>query len=116
MNHAIAYKSANYLQSLIDAKMITLEPSSELNDIYDKFAPRPHKPPGEGEQQEAGSKEAEAALVEDEDKHEAGKKEDMRLLINREAVPRITSLFSLPPITVAEMYRALDQTAKRLSQ
>lgn len=96
--------------------MITLEPSSELNDIYDRFAPRPHKPPGEGEgKQGTDSKEAEDEAVSG-DGREAEKKEDVRLLINREAAPRITSLFSLPHIAVADMYRAMDQTAKRLSQ
>jgi len=89
--------------------MITLEPSSELNKIYDESAPPSHKPPGEEKQDQ----EAEVELASEE---KAGKSEDVRLLITREAVPRITSLFSLPPIAVADMYRAMDQTSKRLSQ
>ena len=81
--------------------MITLEPSMELNEIYDKYTPRPHKPPGEADSKEA---------------RKAGKEDDTRLLISREAIPRITSLFSLPHIAVADMYRAMDQTMKRLAQ
>jgi len=98
-HHYRAFKASEYLESLAKEGAITPEPSVGLDKIYETYGPdsEPPKDPSP------------TTGPEDE-------KEQERLILSREAVPKIVNLFDLPSTAAADMQRAIDQTSVRLKK
>ncbi|KAI6030900.1 mitochondrial K+-H+ exchange-related-domain-containing protein [Pisolithus orientalis] len=124
-SHYKAYKSSQYLSSLIDQGFVHPEPNQELDEVYRLFSPSAPN---------ANSALSNCCEVPSSDKR--GKPENAsdcnlksissltadsntgpvphHLLLSRGAVPRILELFSLPDSAAADMYRAMEQVRVRL--
>ncbi|KAH9080564.1 mitochondrial K+-H+ exchange-related-domain-containing protein [Lactarius deliciosus] len=100
-SHYRAYKASDYLHSLLQRGAIVPHSSKDLDDIYLTHAPsdklRNAIKSGVGEKEE----------------HE-NKKEEKKVLLRREAVPRILELFGLPASAASDIYRAIEQASHRL--
>lgn len=92
-----AYKASDYLHSLLQRGAIVPHSSTDLDDIYVAHAPtdkfRNAIKSGVGEECE---------------------KEEKKVLLRREAVPRILELFGLPESAASDIYRAIEQASHRL--
>ena len=75
--------------------------STELDDIYVA-----HKPADK-------FRNAIRSEVEEKEKEE-NEKEEKKVLLRREAVPRILELFGLPESAASDIYRAMEQASHRL--
>lgn len=84
-----AYRSSQYLQSLVDQHAIVPEPSQELDEIYAQYTPASSSP------------EPSTSTTQ----HE--------LLLTRDAVPAIVERFELDPSADTDLYRALEQVRLR---
>lgn len=85
-----AFKASMYLEKLIEGGAIRPEPSITLDKIYDKGTPDSEKP---------------------------GDNADLeRVVLEKEAVPKVITLFELPSTASADLLRALEQTHTRLNQ
>ncbi|KAF8262284.1 mitochondrial K+-H+ exchange-related-domain-containing protein [Lactarius quietus] len=98
-SHYKAYKASDYLHSLLQRGAIVPHSSTDLDDIYVTHAPtdksRNTKKSGVGEE-------------------EVSEKEERKVLLRREAVPRILELFGLPESAASNIYRAIEQASHRL--
>lgn len=88
----LAYKASSYLDELIKLGLVDSEANADLDRIYEEHAPF------NGLSLDKNSE------------------SDKPVLLNREAVPRIVTLFDLPSSAEADLLRALDQTELRLSR
>lgn len=101
LNSSPAYRSSQYLQSLLDNDSIVPEASPSLDVVYKDFA-------------------ADAPLAESESKSEPEPKPESApplhhsVLLTRDAVPAILSLFGLKPTAGADLQRAVEQARVRV--
>lgn len=116
-----AYRSSQYLSSLLDHGLIEPDPSLELDKLYASFAsssrispnlPPPTLAPTYSEKKSttgdvAADRKSEAASG-------TGASQPERILLTRRAMPHILKMFRLPESTIANMYRAMDQARGRL--
>ncbi|KAH9002559.1 mitochondrial K+-H+ exchange-related-domain-containing protein [Lactarius hatsudake] len=100
-SHYRAYKASDYLHSLLQRGAIVPHSSTDLDDIYLTHAPS-DKLRNEIKSGVGGKEE-----------HES-KKEEKKVLLRREAVPRILELFGLPVSAASDIYRAIEQASHRL--
>lgn len=95
----LAFKASDYLHSLLQRGAIVPQSSTDLDDIYVAHAPtekfRGTMKPGVGEEEEI-------------------EKEENKVLLRREAVPRILELFGLPKSAASNIYRAIEQASHRM--
>ncbi|KAF8157853.1 mitochondrial K+-H+ exchange-related-domain-containing protein [Crassisporium funariophilum] len=104
-SHYRAYRSSQYLQSLLEHDVIVPEASEPLNEVYKlhPFTPSPSAststPPG--------SAESSIPKPQQEPQHE--------VLLGRDAVPAILSTFELGSTAAADLYRAVEQARVRVS-
>ncbi|KAH8114328.1 mitochondrial K+-H+ exchange-related-domain-containing protein [Phellopilus nigrolimitatus] len=93
-HHYKAFKASSYLEALLKRGLIEPESNIGLDRIYEKYRP---------------ASDSSTTLP-------LGSRSNVegRILLSKEAVPKIVSFFELPPIAEADLYRALDQTGKRL--
>ncbi|RDB18948.1 Uncharacterized protein C23H3.12c [Hypsizygus marmoreus] len=96
-SHYKAYRASQYLQSLLDAGIIIPEPSPLLDVVYKDYAPT-EKPP---------SSSAESQTTPIPPRHH-------ELLLTRDAVPAILSVFGLKPSAGADLLRAVEQARARV--
>ncbi|RDB19027.1 hypothetical protein Hypma_014296 [Hypsizygus marmoreus] len=97
-SHYKAYRASQYLQSLLDAGIIILEPSPLLDVVYKDYSPA-EKPPS------SPSSSAESQSTPPR-RHE--------LLLTRDAVPAILNVFGLKPSAGADLLRAVEQARVRV--
>ncbi|KAI6129963.1 mitochondrial K+-H+ exchange-related-domain-containing protein [Pisolithus croceorrhizus] len=123
-SHYRAYKSSQYLSSLIDQGFVHPEPNRELDNIYRLFSPFASSSNGShsnGLQTPSSDKRGMSENATDFNPKTAPSSTDNNtgpqahhLLLSRKAVPRILELFSLPDTAAADMYRAMEQVRVRL--
>ncbi|KIK91595.1 hypothetical protein PAXRUDRAFT_830705 [Paxillus rubicundulus Ve08.2h10] len=123
-SHYKAYRSSQYLSSLLDHGLIVPTPSPELDKLYASFSTMSqHSPsttaPSSEERSEpennaaATHGAAEAAFTSgaspsSSDSHYL----PQRLFLTRKAIPQILELFNLPESAGADMYRAVEQVRR----
>ncbi|KAI5980729.1 mitochondrial K+-H+ exchange-related-domain-containing protein [Pisolithus albus] len=111
-SHYRAYKSSQYLSSLIDQGFVRPEPSRALDDVYRLFSPSASNTNGA---QLNGLQTPSSDLGGlPENATDPNPKTAHHLLLSRKAVPKILELFSLPNPAAADMYRAMEQVRVRL--
>ncbi|KAI6042726.1 mitochondrial K+-H+ exchange-related-domain-containing protein [Pisolithus marmoratus] len=125
-SHYRAYKSSQYLSSLIDQGFVRPEPNQKLDEVYRSFSPPASKDNNtllNGLQLPSSDERAMSESATDSDQRSAPSSSTAdnnagsvphRLLLSRKAVPRILELFSLPDSAAADMYRAMEQVRVRL--
>lgn len=85
----VAYKASEYLESLVERGAILPEPSIALDGIYTANPPKYTHTTDDLADKE-------------------------RVLLSKDAIPKIVDTFELPPSAAADLLRALDQTHTRL--
>lgn len=115
----LAYKASSYLEQLLDKGAIVAEPSSELDEVYAKYArasekvsPTPN-PSETSSEQDLDSDASSTPSVE-----EVDGLEQRHLLLTRNAVPELLVALQLKPDSTfaTDMYRALEQASLRLKE
>ncbi|OAX42136.1 hypothetical protein K503DRAFT_854161 [Rhizopogon vinicolor AM-OR11-026] len=126
-SHYRAYRSSQYLSSLLDHSLILPEPSPALDQLYASYAPSVI------EKMPVAAPTAQSAVSPQNAMHTAGSPHDssgtppwsdaanlpktsQRLLLTRKAIPHILQLFGLPQSSAADMYRAAEQVRGRLGR
>ncbi|KAI0269811.1 mitochondrial K+-H+ exchange-related-domain-containing protein [Gloeopeniophorella convolvens] len=104
-SHYRAYKASDYLQSLLQRGAILPQSDANLDSVYVTHAPSDTL-------QEATKPEAEVEAQAEAQAEEAERK----VLLNRDAVPRILEIFALPEAAAADIYRAIEQATTRLKR
>ncbi|KAL5524460.1 hypothetical protein ACEPAF_9600 [Sanghuangporus sanghuang] len=100
-HHYRAYKASSYLEGLVDKGAIHPESNAVLDKIYEE-----HQPASPSSSESSSGPNSKPPP--DEDNGEE------RIVLSREAVPKVVGLFELPPSAASDLYRALDQTEHRL--
>ena len=86
----LAFKASEYLEKLIEGGAVRPEPSVTLDKIYEKNTPEKSGATDSGDTE--------------------------RVVLDKEAVPRVITLFELPSTASADLLRALEQTHTRINQ
>ncbi|EJC97923.1 uncharacterized protein FOMMEDRAFT_97733 [Fomitiporia mediterranea MF3/22] len=107
-HHYRAFKASSYLEALMDKGAIRAEPNIALDKVYETYKPDP--PPTTKSLSPESSTDSTTTARENEDENAE------RIVLGKEAVPKIVSLFDLPPSAAADLYRALEQTESRLEK
>ena len=94
-----AYKASDYLHSLLQRGAIVPHSSTDLDGIYVTHAPT-----------EKLGNTIKSGVGEEED----GEKREKKVLLRKEAVPRILELFGLSESAASNIYRAIEQASHRL--
>ncbi|KIJ62596.1 hypothetical protein HYDPIDRAFT_114247 [Hydnomerulius pinastri MD-312] len=131
-SHYRAYRSSQYLSSLLDHGLIVPDPSPELDKLYTSFTPSPHvsqnlplsTTPSSSSSEErsksenttsASNKQSQSAFTSGPSPSSGDSvRPPQRLLLTRKAIPNILELFHLPESAAADMYRAVEQVRGRL--
>ncbi|KAH7927756.1 hypothetical protein BV22DRAFT_247735 [Leucogyrophana mollusca] len=121
-SHYRAYRSSQYLSSLLDHGLIVPKPSEELDQLYASSAPsapvssHANAAPSSNPSSETLSQSHSSTSTNrfDTSGQQDAPKPPQRLLLTRKAVPRILELFGLPESAGADMYRAVEQVRGRL--
>ncbi|KAI0044417.1 hypothetical protein FA95DRAFT_1562282 [Auriscalpium vulgare] len=103
-SHFKAFKASEYLESLLQRGAIVAETNAGLDEIYMAHAPALSA--------EAEMSRAEALRLETE---RVAEKEG-KVLLTRDAVPPVLSLFELPSSSASDMYRAIAQAKMRVKE
>lgn len=129
-SHYRAYRTSQYLSSLLDHGLIVPEPSSALDQLYASYAPSLSNI--ESLRSPMTSPPRSAASLPNTSNTTTGRppngvtapssqpgasnvyKTSQRLLLTRKAIPHILQLFGLPQSSAADMYRAVEQVRGRL--
>ena len=83
--------------------IIRSEPSPALDTIYEENQPASSAPSSGPDSRPKPNSTSE-------------QEDEERLVLSKEAVPKIVGLFELPPTAAADLYRALEQTEHRLKE
>ncbi|KAL4069913.1 mitochondrial K+-H+ exchange-related-domain-containing protein [Scleroderma yunnanense] len=126
-SHYRAYRSSQYLSSLIDQGLVKPKPSQELDEVYRSFSPSAFTsqidPPmitplresfeseSKGTPHQCSSSSASTGTASSDTTSVM-----QELLLAREAVPRILQLFELPESVARDMYRAMEQVRVRVEK
>jgi len=124
-SHYKAYKSSQYLSSLLDHGLIVPTPSPELDKLYASFSTMSQHSPSatassSSEERSKPKNNAAAAhrTAEAASTLEASPSSGdshylpQRLFLTRKAIPQILELFNLPESAGADMYRAVEQVRR----
>ena len=110
-DHTSAYRASQYLQSLLDSGIIVPEASPALDLIYKNYAPEPSS-------SEKGSSHSNITSNSDAtanpDPGMPPPPARHTVLLTRDAVPVIISLFGLKPSALADLQRAVEQARVRV--
>ena len=108
-NFVIAYRSSQYLQSLLDHDIIVPEASEPLDEVYKLYARTTPSTFSDNPDSvsKSDSSSSEFSNLDREPQH--------TLLLGPEAVPTILSLFRFEPTTSADLHRAIEQTRLRVA-
>lgn len=97
----VAYKASDYLRSLLQRGTIVPHLDANLDSIYARHAPsnthhdatKPGSGVGKGDER---------------------RREEKKVLLRRDAVPRILELYGLPESAASDIDRAIEQASSRL--
>ncbi|TFK26862.1 hypothetical protein FA15DRAFT_250927 [Coprinopsis marcescibilis] len=112
-SHYRAYRSSQYLQSLLDQQLIVPEPSAVLDAIYKEHPDSPFRTPPPPTSEKATplpSTSPSSPKVGD-----PSSLKTTPLLLSKSAVPAILERFELAQQTSADLYRAFEQARVRTS-
>ncbi|KAI0322025.1 mitochondrial K+-H+ exchange-related-domain-containing protein [Amylostereum chailletii] len=108
-SHYRAFKGSEYLESLLKRGAIVPQSSPQLDEIYAAHAPSPPpSPPPEETGHKDGSSSGSGPSAEELTQE--------KVLLTREAVPPLLSLFGIPSTAASDFYRAIEQANVRLAQ
>lgn len=126
-SHYRAYRSSQYLSSLIDQGLVRPEPSQELDEVYRSLFPSASSirdgpsisvptssledPESTGDPHLDPPSSTTTGTACDNDGDVV-----RQVLLTREVVPRILELFDLPESTAGDIYRAIQQVNTRVAQ
>ncbi|KAG2151325.1 mitochondrial K+-H+ exchange-related-domain-containing protein [Suillus clintonianus] len=131
-SHYRAYRTSQYLSSLLEHGFIAPEPSPALDQLYASYAPSlanseimrsPAAPPPRSAASLPVANNSNAYNCRPSNDATASSsqpdvsnvhKTSRRLLLTRDAIPHILQLFGLPQSSAADMYRAVEQVRGRL--
>ncbi|KAG2155905.1 mitochondrial K+-H+ exchange-related-domain-containing protein [Suillus bovinus] len=124
-SHYRAYRTSQYLSSLLDEGLIVPEPSPALDELYASYVPRMDLPtalpPRSAASLAADTPNTNNGRPFDEPTASSSQpdssnvpKSSQGLLLTRKAIPDILELFGLPESSAADMYRAVEQVRGRL--
>lgn len=130
-SHYRAYRTSQYLSSLLDHGLIAPEPSPALDQLYASHVPSlpnieslrsPTAPPPESvtslpvnaSSTNSGCPPSDVSASPSQPGAFNVRKTSQRLLLTRKAIPHILQLFGLPQSSAADMYRAVEQVRGRL--
>ena len=102
-NPVIAYRSSQYLQSLLDHDIIVPEACEPLDEVYKFYPPTSVS--------KSNSSSSEFSIP----KTDPDREPQHTLLLGPEAVPAILSLFEFESTTGADLHRAIEQTRLRVA-
>ncbi|KAF8800102.1 hypothetical protein BYT27DRAFT_7200608 [Phlegmacium glaucopus] len=106
-SHYRAYRSSQYLQSLLDHDIIVPEASESLDEVYKLYPPTTSPSSLSSDPIPESNSSIPKTNLEREPQHQ--------LLLRPEAVQAILSLLDLEPTTSADLHRALEQARLRVS-
>jgi len=110
-SHYRAYRASQYLQSLLDSGVIVPEASPALDLVYKDYGPQ-------SSSSEKGSSHSNISSNSDASTNPGPGKPphpaQHTVLLTRDAVPAITSLFELKPSALADLQRAVEQARVRV--
>ncbi|KAH7885241.1 mitochondrial K+-H+ exchange-related-domain-containing protein [Phlebopus sp. FC_14] len=131
-SHYRAYRSSQYLSSLLDHGLIVPQPSAELDQLYASFAKvphiseKPHSPASLTTSSSEHSKSKSTSTASGTHSRASSSSETSspggdshhppQRLLTRKAIPQILNLFDLPQSAAADMYRAVEQVRGRLGK
>ncbi|KAF9221605.1 hypothetical protein BS17DRAFT_844166 [Gyrodon lividus] len=104
-SHYRAYRSSQYLSSLLDHGLIVPDPSPELDKLYASTSENN----AAATDRTTGTAFTSGASPSSGDSHRL----PQHPLLTREAIPQILELFNLPESAAADMYRAVEQARGR---
>lgn len=129
-SHYRAYRTSQYLSSLLDHGLIAPEPSRALDQLYASHVPSlsnieslrsPMAPPRSAasllvnaSNTNNGRPPNDVTASSSQPSVSNVHKTSQRLLLTRKAIPHILQLFGLPQSSAADMYRAVEQVRGRL--
>lgn len=130
-SHYRAYRTSQYLSSLLDHGLIVPEPSPALDSLYasyvsplsnikNRYSPMASPPrsvtllPANTSSTNNGDPPNDATASPSQPGASNVHKTSQRLLLTRKAIPHILQLFGLPQSSAADMYRAVEQVRGRL--
>lgn len=130
-SHYRAYRSSQYLSSLLDHGLIVPEPSPALDQLYASHVPSLSSieslrspmtpPPRSAASLPVNASNTSNGRPPNDVTHSSSQpgaanvhKASQRLLLTRNAIPHILQLFGLPQSSAADMYRAVEQVRGRL--
>lgn len=130
-SHYRAYRSSQYLSSLLDHGLIVPEPSSALDQLYASYVPSLSNieslrsptapPPRSAASLPVNASNTSNGRPPNDVTHSSSQpgasnvpRASQRLLLTRNAIPHILQLFGLPQSSAADMYRAVEQVRGRL--
>ncbi|KAF8962968.1 mitochondrial K+-H+ exchange-related-domain-containing protein [Flammula alnicola] len=118
-SHYRAYKSSQYLQSLLEHNIIVPEPSEPLDEVYRLRQLAAPPTPSESTDSSSSSSAPEIDPASDASSSSAPnpKEPSHILLLTRDAVPSILSIYGFKPesTAAADLYRAVEQARVRVS-
>lgn len=114
-NFLIAYRSSQYLQSLLEHDIIDPEPNEPLDELYKLYAPTTPSASNDDPHLVSKSKSSSSSEFSIPKTNPDGEPQNT-LLLGSEAVPAILSLFGLESTTGADLRRAIDQARLRVSK
>ncbi|KAG5644545.1 hypothetical protein DXG03_008200 [Asterophora parasitica] len=110
-----AYRSSQYLQKLLDGGVIVPEPSEKLATVYRDFSPKLIAPVESPESsKDEKTDDTSAPPPESTSKANSSFKQQHEVLLTRDAVPAILSLFGLKEAAGADLLRAVEQARVRV--
>ena len=112
-NSAIAYRSSQYLQSLLDHDIIVPEASKPLDEVYRLYPPT--TPSASSDDPDSVSKSNSASSEFSIPKTNPDREPQHTLLLGPEAVASILSLFEFESTTSADLHRAIEQARLRVA-
>jgi len=111
-SHYRAYRSSQYLQSLLDHDIIVPETSEPLDELYKICAPK--TPPASCDDPDPFSK-SDSSSSEFSIPKTNPDREPQHILLGPEAVPAILSLFRFESTTGVDLHRAIEQARLRVA-
>jgi len=119
-HHYRAYKASSYLDSLLQKGVIVPEANVGLDKIYENCRQRLSQGRPSNSTTSPNSQATNNPPDNHNDKYAVTVSDESNvteeLILDREAVPDIVSYFDLPSSAESDLYRALNQTSKRLSK
>ena len=112
-NSVIAYRSSQYLQSLLDHGVIVPEASEPLDEVYKSYPPTTSSASDPNSVSESNPSSSDSSIPNTNPEREPS---HSKLLLGPETVPAILSLFESESTTAStDLHRAIEQARLRVA-